>query len=126
MLLTFCFPRGTASLEVRLQDGPGKCAGLLEVKDEGQWKRVSKEGWDASYTQRACRLLDCGDAGKDKLDSDEFSQGTAAMLTFSCKQADKNLTDCKTTKTNNQNRNEKAVQLICNGEFYSRLFCLLF
>ncbi|XP_023196450.1 scavenger receptor cysteine-rich type 1 protein M130-like isoform X1 [Xiphophorus maculatus] len=103
-----------ASLEVRLQDGPGKCAGLLEVKDEGQWKRVSKEGWDASYTQRACRLLDCGDAGKDKLDSDEFSQGTAAMLTFSCKEADKNLTDCKTTKTNNQNRNEKAVQLICN------------
>uniref|UniRef100_A0A3B5KNL4 SRCR domain-containing protein n=1 Tax=Xiphophorus couchianus TaxID=32473 RepID=A0A3B5KNL4_9TELE len=108
------------NLEVRLQDGPGKCAGLLEVKDEGQWKRVSKEGWDASYTQRACRLLDCGDAGKDKLDSDEFSQGTAAMLTFSCKEADKNLTDCKTTKTNNQNRNEKALLFLdgpqsCSG-----------
>ncbi|XP_054904267.1 antigen WC1.1 isoform X2 [Poeciliopsis prolifica] len=103
------------SLEVRLQDGPGKCAGRLEVKDEGQWKTVSKTGWDDSYTQRACRLLDCGNEGKDKSDSDEFSQGTFDdMLTFSCKQEDKNLTDCKTTRTNNQNKKEKAVKLICN------------
>uniref|UniRef100_A0A096MHZ1 SRCR domain-containing protein n=1 Tax=Poecilia formosa TaxID=48698 RepID=A0A096MHZ1_POEFO len=102
------------SREVRLQDGPGKCAGRLEVKDEGQWKRVSKENWDGSYTKHACKQLDCGDDGKDKSDSDEFSQGTGEMLTFRCQQSDKNLADCTATNTNNQNRNEKAVQLICN------------
>uniref|UniRef100_A0A096LS53 SRCR domain-containing protein n=1 Tax=Poecilia formosa TaxID=48698 RepID=A0A096LS53_POEFO len=104
----------SGSREVRLQDGPGKCAGRLEVKDEGQWKRVSKENWDGSYTKHACKQLDCGDDGKDKSDSDEFSQGTGEMLTFRCQQSDKNLADCTATNTNNQNRNEKAVQLICN------------
>uniref|UniRef100_A0A096LVV6 SRCR domain-containing protein n=1 Tax=Poecilia formosa TaxID=48698 RepID=A0A096LVV6_POEFO len=113
------------SREVRLQDGPGKCAGRLEVKDEGQWKRVSKENWDGSYTKHACKQLDCGDDGKDKSDSDEFSQGTGEMLTFRCQQSDKNLADCTATNTNNQNRNEKAVQLICNGEIIVKIIMTL-
>ncbi|XP_043977257.1 scavenger receptor cysteine-rich type 1 protein M130 isoform X1 [Gambusia affinis] len=105
-----------ASLEVRLQDGPGKCAGRLEAKVEGQWKSVSNSGWGASYTQHVCKLLDCGDGGEDKSNSDEFSQGTGDKVTFSCTEADKTMTDCKATEIKNKkgNENEKAVQLICN------------
>lgn len=98
------------SLELRLEDGPGRCAGRLEVKVEGEWKRVSKDGWTDSYTKLACNQLKCGDNGKVK--SGEFSEGTEDFLKFTCGDNAKKLSNCK--RERNGNQGGKPVELVCN------------
>ncbi|XP_046870477.1 scavenger receptor cysteine-rich type 1 protein M130-like [Hypomesus transpacificus] len=49
--------------DVRFERGDGRCVGRVELKHQGEWKRV---GWAISWDLRAaavlCRQLDCGSA----------------------------------------------------------------
>ncbi|KAM6911502.1 scavenger receptor cysteine-rich type 1 protein M130-like [Lycodopsis pacificus] len=54
----------TCSAPVRLEGGASRCAGTLEMKDEGDWRPVYyyDSYWTLKEAAVACRELDCGSA----------------------------------------------------------------
>ncbi|KAJ0070691.1 hypothetical protein NL108_017590 [Boleophthalmus pectinirostris] len=57
--------------ELRLVGGASRCAGTVELKHRGEWRRVESFGrWNQEATVGVCRDLDCGSAvyGKQRND----------------------------------------------------------
>ncbi|XP_067095511.1 scavenger receptor cysteine-rich type 1 protein M130-like [Osmerus mordax] len=52
--------------DVRLEGGDGRCVGRVEMKHQGQWRRVDRDDWNRTLDQNlnaaavVCRQLDCG------------------------------------------------------------------
>nr|XP_009488654.1 PREDICTED: LOW QUALITY PROTEIN: deleted in malignant brain tumors 1 protein-like [Pelecanus crispus] len=53
---------GTSPLQVRVQDGPGPCAGRVEVLYNATWYGVCSSGWSLLEAGVVCRQLGCGPA----------------------------------------------------------------
>ncbi|XP_077011816.1 CD5 antigen-like isoform X2 [Tamandua tetradactyla] len=60
---------------VRLVDGPGRCAGRLEVKHQEQWGTICQAGWSLRAAKVVCRQLGCGRAISYHAHCDKASQG---------------------------------------------------
>ncbi|KAK0134317.1 Deleted in malignant brain tumors 1 protein [Merluccius polli] len=73
-----------ASVSVRLADGPGKCAGRLEIKLKGQWNRVERTKWTDSDSNVVCNELKCGNARTDET-LDKLCQGSLPFLEMTVK-----------------------------------------
>uniref|UniRef100_A0A3B3H7D8 SRCR domain-containing protein n=1 Tax=Oryzias latipes TaxID=8090 RepID=A0A3B3H7D8_ORYLA len=75
----------SGSVEFRLADGPGKCAGRLDVLHGGEWKRVAKSKWNEKYSDNICQRLNCGKttAGNH---SERFFQGSGNFVSIACDQ----------------------------------------
>ncbi|XP_055011899.1 LOW QUALITY PROTEIN: deleted in malignant brain tumors 1 protein-like [Boleophthalmus pectinirostris] len=70
--------------EFRLVGGASRCAGTVEVKLRGEWRRVEPyEHWDQEDTAAVCRDLDCGSAvyGEQR---DDFPQSRVWWVTSGC------------------------------------------
>ncbi|XP_044208356.1 scavenger receptor cysteine-rich type 1 protein M160 isoform X2 [Thunnus albacares] len=99
------------SIQVNLTDGPGKCAGRLEIKYEGQWKKVSKNLWAEENSDTVCKQLECGKA-KEAHSTEKFSTGSNQFLQkkVTCKKASK-ISECEIH--DGTSSDEEAVGIIC-------------
>ncbi|XP_024655050.2 scavenger receptor cysteine-rich type 1 protein M130 [Maylandia zebra] len=103
------------SVEVNLADGPGRCAGRLEIKHEGQWKKVPAKEWTEAQSAAVCKQLQCGEKGK----TEKFSQGSGSFLSITCPRNKKisKISECLTENSNNQfsDRETEAAGITCEG-----------
>ncbi|XP_019205450.1 scavenger receptor cysteine-rich type 1 protein M160 [Oreochromis niloticus] len=103
------------SVEVKLADGPGRCAGRLEIKLEGQWRKVPADEWTEDQSAAVCKQLQCGEKGK----TEKFSQGSGSFLSLKCPENKKisTISECLTENSNNKfsNQEVKAVGITCEG-----------
>lgn len=105
---------------MRLEDGPGKCAGRVEIQYEGGWKRVNKNGWTDNNSNTVCKQLKCGSNRKTEPKDEKFSQGSADFLpkTVDCKSSTSRISDCITEEkpTDNLREEKEAVGITCESE----------
>ncbi|KAM8754641.1 scavenger receptor cysteine-rich type 1 protein M130 [Acanthopagrus schlegelii] len=98
------------SIDVRLEDSPGKCAGRVEIEYGGQWYRVTDDGWTSSNSDSVCQHLDCGahrstSAEKQSQNLDKFL-GKAVQ----CPSSNSKISDCIGETSA---RPDKAVTVTC-------------
>uniref|UniRef100_A0A3B3C2T6 SRCR domain-containing protein n=1 Tax=Oryzias melastigma TaxID=30732 RepID=A0A3B3C2T6_ORYME len=102
----------SGSVKFRLADGPGKCAGRLEVHHGGEWKRVAKSGWDEKYSDNICQRLNCGETTADN-HPEKFFQGSGNFVSVKCDQNQPDISEC--VKSEQYTRNEEAVGITCKN-----------
>ncbi|XP_055004256.1 deleted in malignant brain tumors 1 protein-like [Boleophthalmus pectinirostris] len=75
----------TCSDPIRLVGGASRCNGTLEVKYEGEWRRVFEHFrlWGHEDTAAVCRDLDCGSAVNEE-SRDDFPQNPVWLVTPEC------------------------------------------
>ncbi|XP_071331666.1 scavenger receptor cysteine-rich type 1 protein M160 isoform X2 [Trachinotus anak] len=100
------------SISVRLKDGPGKCAGRLEVQYEGRWK-VYKNEWTKINSEIVCKQLNCGSKGE--VSHKKFCNGSDDFLTTTvkCNPDVKTISECFNNTSNNPSDKEDRVEITC-------------
>lgn len=103
-------------MKVRLKDGPGKCAGRVEIQHKGQWKRVTTDGWTDNNANAVCKKLRCGKE-RQLTNPEKFSEGSDVFLNniFSCKSKTSNISECITKDLINT-KEMKAIGITCESE----------
>ncbi|XP_035745294.1 scavenger receptor cysteine-rich type 1 protein M130 [Egretta garzetta] len=95
MLLTGPVLLFEGSMEVRLKDGGGRCAGRVEVKHEDQWGTVFGGYWNMEDAAVVCKQLGCGSA----LEAPQYGHfgsgsGRTWLSDAGCRGTESALSDC--------------------------------
>lgn len=96
-------------------DGPGRCAGRVEIQYEGKWQRVTKQGWTDTNSDNVCKQLKCGNKRKSV---DKFSQGSGVFLAkaVNCKPNAEHISECISDNSDNPTGEKRAQAVTCEGE----------
>ncbi|XP_048784677.1 deleted in malignant brain tumors 1 protein-like isoform X6 [Lagopus muta] len=108
---------------IRLVDGPGRCAGRLEVFHNGQWGTVCDDSWEFSDAAVVCRQLDCG-AVISTPPRAYFGQGQGPMWLddVNCTGTEAALSECKFKGWGIHNcYHHEVVSVVCSGSGISDL-----
>ncbi|KAG7239878.1 hypothetical protein INR49_030612 [Caranx melampygus] len=102
------------SIDVRLMDGPGRCAGRVEINYEGSWRQVDKNGWKDENSHTVCTQMKCGNKGKSS--PEKFSSGSRDFLTkaVNCESSASRISDCLVNESKSGDiRERETVGIIC-------------
>ncbi|GAA6066801.1 scavenger receptor cysteine-rich type 1 protein M160, partial [Tachysurus ichikawai] len=101
----------SGSLDMRLSNGPDKCAGQLEVKYSGSWRTISSTSWTKQNSDIVCQHLECGES----MDSNQyhFVKSNLLILKWILKCSGRSILQCTMEKNENIQQNS-AVNIICN------------
>ncbi|XP_045147305.1 scavenger receptor cysteine-rich domain-containing protein SCART1 [Echinops telfairi] len=105
------------SIRVRLADGPGRCAGRVEVLRDGAWGTVCDDRWDLRDAHVVCRQLGCGQA-LQALGSAHFGPGAGRiwLAELGCRGAEGALWQCPSGGWGLQDCDHKEdASAICSG-----------
>ncbi|NXK14911.1 DMBT1 protein, partial [Herpetotheres cachinnans] len=99
----------------RLENGGRRCAGRVEVKQQGQWGTVCGVFWDMQDAAVVCRQLGCGSA-LEAPKYEHFGPGSGPVWMFGvhCRGTESALSDCT---------NRKEYQEDCNHSLDAGVIC---
>uniref|UniRef100_A0A671TRR5 SRCR domain-containing protein n=1 Tax=Sparus aurata TaxID=8175 RepID=A0A671TRR5_SPAAU len=106
---------------VRLVGRSSRCAGELEVKQQGMWRKVidEKSQWNLKTADAVCRQLDCGSAvSTEKIQS--LTYGPVWEIRSTCLQSGSPVSDCVSTTTDTNNFH---LEVKCSGNTSKHISC---
>lgn len=103
---------------MRLEDGPGKCAGRLEIQYEGRWKQVYEQNWTDTNSNTVCKQMNCGNKHLSP-HRDKFIHGSGDFLTktVECNTEASTIHECFPNNPKGPSKSE-AVGITCEGEYF--------
>lgn len=107
---------------VKLVNGSSPCSGRVELKQNGQWRRMSGFGWNMKAAAVVCKELGCGYALSAPAVA-HFGEGSGRIVTHGvqCTGSESNLRDCHSHPSGNQSTpHDNDAGVICSGKY----FCL--
>ncbi|CAM4687574.1 unnamed protein product [Lepidochelys olivacea] len=102
--------------QLRLVNGPSRCAGRVEVLHDEQWGTVCDDGWDLTEARVVCRQLGCGIALSAPRGS-RFGQGTDRIWLdeVNCTGTEAALSECKARPWGEHNCNHvEDASVVCS------------
>ncbi|XP_037541065.1 deleted in malignant brain tumors 1 protein [Nematolebias whitei] len=108
---------------VKLVDGPHRCAGRVEFFDKGRWGTVCGESWDTTDASVVCKQLDCGNAHKITTMS-EYGHGSGLtwIEQIECNGRESTLSQCPQRPYVGRTCNTTSVAgVVCTGSLAARL-----
>ncbi|XP_034038408.1 antigen WC1.1-like [Thalassophryne amazonica] len=100
----------TCSEPVRLVGGASRCAGIVEVKVQEEWRPVVDYGWTLKTADVVCRDLDCGSAVSTKR-RDVSSHRPVWRIRSELIESGSALRECETSSA----FSSSSHQIICSG-----------
>lgn len=108
------------SSHIRLVDGPGRCAGRVEIYHEGSWGTICDDSWELGDAHVVCRQLGCGVA-INATGSAYFREGTGPIWLdeINCDGKEAHIWQCHSHGWGQHNcRHKEDAGVICS-EFMS-------
>uniref|UniRef100_A0A8C3KYS5 Soluble scavenger receptor cysteine-rich domain-containing protein SSC5D n=1 Tax=Chrysolophus pictus TaxID=9089 RepID=A0A8C3KYS5_CHRPC len=107
----------TEEIQIRLVNGPNRCAGRVEVFHNGQWGTVCDDSWNLRSAKVVCRQLGCGTAASAPGKA-HFGGGSDPIWLddVECSGTEASLSQCRLNNWGNHNCNhEEDAAVVCSG-----------
>ncbi|XP_055362524.1 scavenger receptor cysteine-rich type 1 protein M130-like isoform X1 [Betta splendens] len=110
---------------VKLSGGPSRCAGTVELYDEGQWGTLCANTWGMSDAAVVCRQLECGKAHKINIDFESgHHTGPTWVEQIQCNGLEVALSQCRQRPLQDRDRtcySNSLASVVCTGNIVVRL-----